>query len=67
MESFEQLLDQIDGFIRKYYKNQLLRGVLLFVSFFLFTFLFTTLFEFAIRFNTVVRAVLFFGENLVIV
>ncbi len=34
MESFEQLLDQIDGFIRKYYKNQLLRGVLLFVSFF---------------------------------
>jgi hypothetical protein len=61
MESFEQLLDQIDGFIRKYYKNQLLRGVLLFVSFFLFTFLFTTLFEFAIRFNTVVRAVLFFG------
>lgn len=61
MESFEQLLDQIDGFIRKYYKNQILRGGLLFLSIFLFSFLFTTVFEFALRLNTFIRAFLFFG------
>lgn len=61
MESFEQLLDQIDGFIRKYYKNQLLRGVLLFVTVFLFSFLFTTVFEFTLRFNTFIRGLLFFS------
>lgn len=61
MESFEQLLDQIDGFIRKYYKNQLLRGVLLFVTVFLITFLFTTVFEFTLRFNSFIRGFLFFG------
>ncbi|MBP6090670.1 MAG: hypothetical protein KA521_05405 [Crocinitomicaceae bacterium] len=61
MESFEQLLDQIDGFIRKYYKNQLLRGTLLFISVFLFSFLFTTVFEFTLRLNTYIRAFLFFG------
>lgn len=61
MDSFEQLLDQIDGFIRKYYKNQVLRGILLFATVFIVSFLITTVFEFSLRFNSIIRAVLFFS------
>ena len=59
--SFEHLLDQIDAFIRKYYKNEMIKGILLFTGFFLFSFLFTTTLEFAGRFGSFTRASLFFG------
>ncbi len=59
--SFDTLLSQIDAFIRKYYKNQLIRGLLVFLVIFLFSFLFATTFEYFGRFNSVVRAFLFFG------
>ena len=59
--AFDQLLEQIDAFIRKYYKNQMIRGVLLFVGVFLFTFLFTTTLEYFGRFGSVMRALFFFG------
>jgi ABC-type transporter Mla subunit MlaD len=59
--SFDELINQIDGFIRKYYKNQLIRGLLLFFVIFLCSFLFATTFEYFGKFNTIIRAILFFG------
>ena len=59
--SYHILLDQIDAFIRKYYKNQLVRGSLLFTLFFLLAFLLTSSLEFFGRFPVLVRGVLFFG------
>jgi hypothetical protein len=38
----DKLLEQIDAFIRKYYKNEMVKGVLLFVVIFLCSFLFIT-------------------------
>jgi hypothetical protein len=61
MSAFDRLIEQIDLFIRKFYKNQLLKGVLLFGIVFLFSFLLTTSLEFVGRFNTYIRAFLFFG------
>jgi hypothetical protein len=59
--SFEHLLDQIDAFIRKYYKNEMIKGFLLFSLFFLFSFLLTTSLEYVGRFSSETRAFLFFG------
>jgi hypothetical protein len=59
--SFDELINQIDAFIRKYYKNQLIRGLLLFFVIFLCSFLFATTFEYFGKFNSLIRAILFFG------
>lgn len=59
--AYNLLLDQIDAFIRKYYKNQLVRGSLLFTLFFVLAFLITTSLEFFWRFPVLIRTVLFFG------
>lgn len=69
MNSFERLLEQIDAFIRKYYKNQMLKGVLLFIVVLLTSFLVATSVEFYGRFASWFRAFLFFsfiGLNTVI-
>lgn len=58
--SFDRLIDQIDLFIRKYYKNQMIKGIIWFTGIFLITFLLTTALEYFGRFGTPVRAVLFF-------
>jgi hypothetical protein len=56
--SFENLLNQIDAFIRKYYKNELIKGSLLFGIILLFSFLFTTSVEFLGRFGSLTRGLL---------
>ena len=61
MNSFEILIEQIDAFIRKYYKNQMIKGVLLFMLVLLSSFLFTTSVEFYGRFASWFRAFLFFS------
>jgi hypothetical protein len=61
MTSFDRLLEHIDAFIRKYYKNQMVRGALLFIGVFLVTFLLTTSLEYIGRFNSSVRAFLFYS------
>lgn len=61
MGAFDRLLEQIDGFIRKYYKNQMIKGLIWFVGIFLFTLLITTGLEYFGRFNSVTRGILFFG------
>ena len=69
MNSFEILIEQIDAFIRKYYKNQILKGFLMFILVLLASFLLTTSVEFYGRFASWFRAFLFFsflGLNAVI-
>lgn len=69
MGSFDRLLEQIDAFIRKFYKNLIIKGLILVVGIFLFSFLLTTTLEYFGRFGSVTRAILFFsfiGVNLTI-
>jgi hypothetical protein len=69
MGSFDRLLEQIDAFIRKFYKNQMVKGVILFVGVFLLSFLLTTTLEYFGRFGSFTRGLLFFtfiGLNLAI-
>ena len=60
MSSYELLLNQIDAFIRKFYKNQLLKGLFLVFLVFLVSFLVVSLLEYFGRFNSIIRAILFF-------
>lgn len=65
MDAFQDLLNQIDSFIRKYYKNQLIKGFILFTSFFLFSFLLTSVSEYFGHFNQRIRALFFFSFLLI--
>ena len=61
MSAFDRLLEQVDGFIRKFYKNQMIKGVFLFVGVLLATYLFVITLEYFGRFGSTVRAVLLFS------
>jgi hypothetical protein len=61
MSVFDRLLDQVDGFIRKFYKNQMIKGIFLFVGVLLVTYLAIITLEYFGRFNSYVRGSLFFG------
>lgn len=59
---YNGLLEQIDTFIRKYYRTQMLKGVLLFAALFGTIFLSVVLLEYFGQFSTTVRTVLFYGS-----
>jgi hypothetical protein len=59
-DNYTLLVGKLDEFIRKYYKNQLIRGGLLFVSVFVLFFLILALAEYAVRFGTLTRTLLFY-------
>ena len=61
MSAFDRLLSQIDAFIRKFYKNQIIKGVLLFIGFLIITYLFMVTLEFFGRFSSAVRGILLFS------
>jgi hypothetical protein len=61
MSKFENLLVQIELFIRKYYKNEMLKGALLFAIIFLFSFLLVSVLEYFGRFNQMARFILFYS------
>jgi hypothetical protein len=61
MTGIEELLNQVDAFIRKYYKNLMIRGFLLFVLIFLVSYFLVVGLEYIGKFNTTIRAVLFFS------
>lgn len=65
MSSFDRLIGQIDAFIRKYYKNQIVKGGILFIGVLLFTYLAVITLEYFGQFSTYIRAGLFFGFLLV--
>jgi len=60
MGTFDDLINQVDAFIRKYYKNLMIKGVLLFLIIFLFTFLIVTGLEYIGRFSSFTRGFLLF-------
>lgn len=61
MSSYSNLIEQIDAFIRKFYKNQILKGLLFFVGILLGTYLLIIGLEYFGRFNSWIRAVLLFS------
>jgi len=62
MESqYPALLQKLDDFIRKYYINQMIRGVLLFISISLSVYLVLSFTEFVGHFSVPVRTVMFYS------
>jgi hypothetical protein len=59
MSAFDRLLLQIDAFIRKYYKHEMLKGLLVFVGFLFASWLVVAVLEFFGRFSSGVRFFLF--------
>lgn len=57
----DEIRDKLDRFIRKYYLNQLVRGLLVGSSLILGVFLFLNLFEYYGHFSSMIRAFLFWG------
>ncbi len=65
MSSFDRLLEQIDAFIKKYYRNEMIKGVLLWFGVLLSSMLMVSVLEYFGRFNSVVRSVLFYSFLLI--
>lgn len=65
MSAFDRLLNQIDGFIRKFYKNQIVKGLLLFTGILVASYLFVITVEYFGRFNSFVRGTLLIGFLLI--
>ena len=61
MSALDNLLLQIDSFIRKYYKNELWKGLVFWTSFLFASWLVFATVEYFGRFNSVVRGILFFA------
>ena len=58
---YSYLIEKLDRFIRKYYKNQILKGIILFLSLLLALFLVLTILENFAYFNSAIRTVLFYS------
>ena len=59
--NYHSLIEKLDGFIRKYYKNLLLRGLIYSTGLVLLFFISLTVLEYYAHFNTVIRTVLFYS------
>ncbi|MFM9985595.1 MAG: hypothetical protein ACKVOK_10215, partial [Flavobacteriales bacterium] len=59
--AYQALVARLDDFIRKYYKNQMIRGAIYAVALLLGSYLLVTLLEYFGRFSTGVRTFLFYG------
>jgi hypothetical protein len=60
-KSFEALISKIDAFIRMYYKNRIIRGIIYSVALLVVFFLILNLLEYFSYFGQLTRAILFFG------
>jgi hypothetical protein len=58
---YNELINKLDKFIRKYHTSQLIKGLLWFISGFAGLFLIFVLLEYYGYFNTLTRAILFYG------
>ncbi|MDX1348751.1 MAG: hypothetical protein R3279_00820 [Putridiphycobacter sp.] len=61
MSKFQELIVQIEYFIKKYYKNEMVKGALLFLIIFLVSFLTVSTLEYFGRFSPMVRTILFWS------
>ncbi len=57
----DTLIQKLDSFIRKYYKNQLIKGAIYFTGLFLAFFLTISILEYLGNFNTFIRTILFYS------
>ena len=60
-DNYRVLIGKLDDFIRKYYKNQLIRGIIYSFTACLLFFLTVTVLEYFAHFSTTVRTILFYG------
>ena len=60
-DNYHLLISKLDAFIRKYYKNQLIRGAIYAFTLSLVFFLLIASFEYFGHFNTTLRTILFYG------
>ncbi|NNC83347.1 MAG: DUF4175 family protein [Flavobacteriales bacterium] len=60
-DNYQILIDKLDSFIRKYYKNQVLRGVIYAVGIIVASFLLVALLEYFGRFGVVPRTIMFWS------
>lgn len=60
MANFEDLIGQVDAFIRKYYKNLIIKGFLLSLIIFSISFFTVVGLEYLARFNSIIRGILFY-------
>jgi hypothetical protein len=58
--NYTGLINKLDEFIRKYYKNQLLKGLIYSTALLLVSFITVTLLESAAHFNSTIRTILFY-------
>jgi len=58
--NYQQLIEKLDEFIRKYYKNQLIRGVLYSISIGFIFYLAVIILEYFANFNVLIRSILFY-------
>lgn len=65
MNSFNNIQDKLEAFIKKYYTNQLIKGVILFFAIGLLYFLLTLFIEYALWLAPTARTILFWGFILV--
>ena len=61
MNAGDKLIEKLDAFIRKYYKNQLIKGVLYTIGLLLVLFILMSVFEYFGYFGTTVRMLLFWS------
>ncbi len=59
--NYQTLVEKLDEFIRKYYKNQLLRGLIYSIGLILLFFVSVTALEYFAHFNIAVRTILFYS------
>ena len=59
MSNFDAIQQKLEGFIKKYYTNDLIRGVILFAAIGLLYFLFTLFIEYVLWLNPKARTILF--------
>jgi hypothetical protein len=59
-QNYHILIKKLDEFIRKFYRNQLLKGTLLFFSILFFSFLLVTTLEYFGHFTPIIRTLLFY-------
>jgi len=59
--NYHILIEKLDEFIRKYYKNRLIKGIIYSVSLMLVSYLVVTVLEYFAHFDTVIRTILFYS------
>lgn len=59
MDNFKNIQHKLEAFIRRFYTNELLKGIILFFAIGLLYFLFTVFIEYVLWLNTTARSVLF--------